>query len=127
MNQYIVESLLGLIAGTFYGITGILPAGLLLIFFDFLNIGNYKSNLGAISLLNLFPISLGAFFNFYKTNNINFAMGFILFFSILIGGFIGSKLVVDKEFQLSKKTIDYISSGLGFIIGILFLISAQRH
>jgi uncharacterized membrane protein YfcA len=127
MNQYIVETLLGLIAGTFYGITGILPAGLLLIFFDLLNIGNYKSNLGAISLLNLFPISLGAFFNFYKTNNINFAMGFILFFSILIGGFIGSKLVVDKEFQLSKKTIDYISSGLGFIIGILFLISAQRH
>jgi hypothetical protein len=54
-------------------------------------------------------------------------MGFILFFSILIGGFIGSKLVVDKEIQLSKKTIDYISSGLGFIIGILFLISAQRH
>jgi hypothetical protein len=41
MNQYIIS-----------GITGILPVGLLLIIFDYLNIGNYASNLGAIALLN---------------------------------------------------------------------------
>lgn len=127
MNQYIIELILGLFAGIFSGITGILPAGILLIFFDYLNIGNYKTNLGAIALLNLFPISLGSFYNFYRTNNINFSMSFILLFSTIIGGFIGSKLVVDKNYELSKKTIHYISAILGFIIGTTFLITAMNE
>jgi len=124
MNQYIIEIILGLFAGLFSGITGIMPAGLILIFFDYLNIGNYKTNLGAIALLNLFPISLGSFYNFYKTNNINYSMGFILLFSIIIGGYIGSKLVVDKKYELSKKNIHYITAALGFIIFITFLTTA---
>jgi len=123
MNQYIIELILGLLAGIFSGITGIMPAGLLLILFDYFNIGNYKNNLGAIALINLFPISLGSFWNFYKSKNINFSMGFILLFSIIIGGYIGSIFVVDKRFELSKKTIYYITSILGFIIGITFLIN----
>jgi uncharacterized membrane protein YfcA len=127
MNQYIIELILGLFAGLFSGITGIMPVGLLLIFFDYFNIGNYKSNLGTIALLNLFPISLGSFYNFYKTNNINYSMGYILLFSIIIGGFIGSKLVLDKKYELSKKTIHYITSILGFIIGITFLITGLNE
>ena len=124
MNQYIIELILGLIVGIFSGITGIMPAGILLIFFDYLNIGNYKSNLGAIALINLFPISLGSFYNFYKTNNINYSMGLILLFSIIVGGYIGSKFVVDTKTELSKKTINYITSGLSFVIFITFLIAA---
>jgi uncharacterized membrane protein YfcA len=124
MNQYIIELLLGLMAGTFSGITGIMPAGLLLILFDLLKIGDYKSNLGAIALLNLFPISLGSFFNFYKSNNVNYSMGFVLLFSIIVGGYLGSELVVDKKYQLSKKTIKYITATLGIIIFITFIISA---
>jgi hypothetical protein len=50
-------------------------------------------------------------------------MGFVLLFSIIIGGYIGSIFVVDKRFELSKKTIHYITSILGFIIGITFLIT----
>lgn len=127
MNQYIIELILGLFAGIFSGITGIFPAGLLLIIFDYFNIGNYKTNLGAIALINLFPISLGSFFNFYRTNNINYSMGFILLISIIAGGYIGSLFVVDKRFELSKKTIHYITSILGFIIGITFLVTAQSE
>jgi uncharacterized membrane protein YfcA len=123
MNQYIIELILGLLTGIFSAMTGILPGGLLLILFDYFNIGNYKSNLGAIAFINLFPISLGSFFNFYRTKNINFSMGFVLLFSIIIGGYIGSIFVVDKRFELSKKTIHYITSILGFIIGITFLIT----
>lgn len=126
MNQYIVELVLGLLAGLLSGTTGILPTGLLLIVFDYFGIGNYKSNLGAIALLNLFPISLGSFWNFYKTNNINYSMGLILLISIIIGGYFGSQLVVDKRYELSKKTIQYITSCLGFIIGITFLIAANK-
>ena len=124
MNQYIVELILGLLAGVFSGITGILPVGLLLIIFDFFNIGDYKSNLGAIALLNLFPISIGSFWEFFKKDKINYSMGLILLASIVTGGYFGTKFLLNEKLNLSKKTIKYITSGLGFTIGILFLISA---
>jgi len=54
-------------------------------------------------------------------------MGFILLLSIIVGGYFGSLLVVDKEYKLSKKSIKYITSFLGFVIGIAFLISAQSE
>jgi uncharacterized membrane protein YfcA len=127
MNQYVIELILGLLAGGLSGATGIMPTGLLLLFFDYLEIGNYKNNLGAIALLNLFPISLGSFWNYYKTNNVNYSMGLILLISIIIGGYFGSKLVVDKHYELSKKTIQYMTSILGFIIGVTFLISAWNQ
>jgi hypothetical protein len=37
--------ILGLAAGILSGATGILPIGVLLLIFDYLGIGNYKSNL----------------------------------------------------------------------------------
>ena len=125
MNQYIIELILGLFAGFLSGITGILPVGILLLIFDYLKIGDYRSNLGAIALLNLFPITAGSFWEFFKAKKINYSLGYILLISIIVGGYIGSKLVVQEKFQLSKKTIKYITSGLGFTIGILFLISSQ--
>lgn len=127
MNQYIIELILGLAAGILSGVTGILPVGVLLLIFDYLGIGNYKSNLGAIALLNLFPISIGSFWNFYKTNNVNFSMGFILLLSIITGAYFGSILVLDKRYELSKKQINYLTSVLGFTIGIAFLIAAWRE
>ena len=125
MIQFIIELILGLLAGLFSGITGILPIGLLLIIFDFLKIGDYKSNLGAIALLNLFPISAGSFWEFYKEDKINYSMGFTLLFSIIIGGILGAKLVLNGKEALTKKTIKYVTSVLGFTIGIFFLISAE--
>lgn len=127
MNQYIIELILGLAAGILSGVTGILPIGVLLLIFDYLGIGNYKSNLGAIALLNLFPISIGSFWNFYKTNNVNFSMGFILLLSIITGSYFGSILVLDKRYELSKKQINYLTSVLGFTIGIAFLIAALKE
>jgi uncharacterized membrane protein YfcA len=124
MNQYIFELILGLLAGLFSGMTGILPVGLLLIIFDFFKIGDYKSNLGAIALINLFPISIGSFWEFFKVDKINYSMGLILLASIVTGGYFGTKIVVNEKYNLSKKTIKYITSGLGFTIWILFLISA---
>ena len=67
MNQYIIEAILGVISGVFLGITGILPVGVLLIIIDYLNIGDYRSNLGAIMFLNLFPYTITSFYEFYKT------------------------------------------------------------
>ena len=124
MNQYIIEAILGLICGVFLGITGILPAGIILIVLDYLNIGDYISNLAAILFLNLFPFSIGSIYEFYKTKNINYELGWILVFSIIIGSYIGSKYVVGAGFKLSIKQIKYISAMVGLIMCILFLISA---
>jgi uncharacterized membrane protein YfcA len=124
MNQYIIEAILGLLSGIFLGITWILPVGLFLIILDYLYIGDYRSNLGAILFLNLFPYTIGSIYEFYKTKKINYRLGWILLFSITVGSYIGSKYVVGAGFKLSIKQIKYISSFLGLLMCILFFISA---
>ena len=125
MNQYIIELILGLICGLFLGITGIAPTGLILLALDYFNIGNYITNLGTILFLNLFPITIGSVWEFYKAKEINFSMGLILLFSVVAGSYFGSKMVVgNKSNKLSTKSIKYITSLLGFIIGICFLFAA---
>lgn len=125
MNQYIVEFTLGILSGIFLGITGIAPTGLILLALDYLKIGDYKSSLGAILFLNLFPITIGSVWEFYKADKINFNMGYILLLSVIIGGFIGSKFIVGEKYKLSNKTIKYITSALGVVIGVSFFVSAQ--
>jgi|694.fasta_scaffold33525_5 uncharacterized membrane protein YfcA len=125
MNQYIIELILGLLCGAFLGITGIAPTGIVLLVLDYFNIGDYITNLGTILFINLFPITVGSVWEFYKAKKIDYTMGLILFLSIVFGGFLGSKLVVDDKYKLSEKTIKYITSAVGFVIGICFLISAQ--
>lgn len=124
MYKYLIETLLGIISGLFLGITGIAPTGLILIILDYLNIGEYKSTLGAILFLNLFPITLGSVWEFYKAKQIDFKIGFILLMSVFFGSYFGSQLVVGEKYNLSEKTLKYITSGLGFFIGIIYLISA---
>ena len=124
MNQYIIEAILGLLSGIFLGITGILPVGVFLIILDYLNIGDYRSNLGAILFLNLFPYTIGSIYEFYKTKKINYRLGWILLFSIIVGSYIGSKYVVGAGLKLSIKQIKYISAMVGLITCILFFISA---
>jgi uncharacterized membrane protein YfcA len=125
MNKFIIEMVVGLICGVFLGITGIAPTGLIILALDYLKIDDYITNLGTILFINLFPITIGSVWEFYKAKKIDFTMGIILFLSIAMGGFLGSKLVVDKNYKLSKKTIKYITSILGLVIFISFLISAQ--
>ena len=124
MNQYIIEAILGLISGIFLGVTGILPIGIILIALDYLNIGNYVSNLGAIMFINLFPVTIGSIYEFYKTKKINYSLAWILLLSIVLGSYIGSKYVVGAGLKLSIKQIKYISAMVGLITCILFFISA---
>ena len=124
MNPYIIEAILGLVSGIFLGITGILPIGIILIALDYLNIGDYISNLGAILFLNLFPVTIGSIYEFYKSKKINFTLGWILLFSIIVGSYIGSKYIVGKGFKLSVKQIKYVSAILALIMMIVFFISA---
>jgi len=125
MNQILIETFLGLITGLFLGITGIPPTGLILIALDYFKIGDYKSNLGAILFLNLFPITIGSVFEFYKSKQINFSLGFIILFSVILGSFIGSKFIAGyKNKTLSTKEIKYITAYLSLFTGFIFLVSA---
>jgi len=123
MRKGVIEIILGLLCGIFLGITGIAPTGVILILLDFLQIGDYKSNLGTILFLYLFPLSIGSVYKFYKSNKINFSLGGILLFTTIVGSYISSTFVVGNKNQLSTKTIKYITSCLGFFIGIVFLLS----
>ena len=125
MNQYITETFFGLLSGLFLGITGIPATGFTLLGLDYFKVNDYKSILGAILFLNLFPISLGSVWEFYGANKIDFTMGWILLITIVIGSYIGSKYVVSGKNQLSIKTIKYITAYFSFLTGILFLISAN--
>ena len=124
MNKYIIGSILGLISGVFLGVTGILPAGIILIVLDYLNVNDYISNLGAILFLYLFPFSIGSIYEFYKTKNINYELSWILLISIIVGSYIGSKYVVGAGLQLSIKQIKYISAIIGLTMFFLFFTSA---
>ena len=124
MIIYIIEAFFGILSGLFLGITGIPASGITLLGLDYFKVNDYKSILGAILFLNLFPISLGSVWEFHKAGKIDFIMGEILLLTIIIGSYIGSKYVVSGKNQLSTKTIKYITSYFSFLTGILFLLSA---
>ena len=42
----------------------------------------------------------------------------------MLGSFIGSKFVAGEKAMLSTKAVKYITSFMGFIVGIVFLYSA---
>jgi uncharacterized membrane protein YfcA len=125
MIQYFIEVFFGLLSGVFLGITGIPATGFVLLGLDYFNVNDYKSILGAVLFLNLFPISLGSVWEFYKAGKIDFIMGWILLVTTMIGSYIGSKYVVSGKNQLSIKTIKYITAYFSFFTGILFIISAH--
>jgi uncharacterized membrane protein YfcA len=127
MFQYILEFTLGLLSGIFMGITGISGLPLLILSFDYFKIDEYKKILGAIMFVNLFPITIGSLWEFYKNKQIDFKMGWIVLFTTIIGSYLGSKLVISGKNSLSYKSIKYISAGFSIVTGILFLISAYNE
>ena len=77
MNELLIKSTLGLIYGLFLGTTGIAPTSLVLLLLDLCKFGDYKSNLGAILFINLFPLSTGSFYEFYKVKQVDFSLAYI--------------------------------------------------
>ena len=124
MLQYLIQIVLGVLSGLFLGITGIAPTGLILIALDNLKIGDYKSNLGAILMLNIFPITISSVYQFYKSDKINYSLAFILLFSIITGSYFGSKMVIGKNSFLTVKNIKYLTGLLSLLVAGVFLISA---
>ncbi len=128
----VIELVLGLLSGLCLGITGIAPTSLILIVLDALHIGNFKKTIGAILFVNLFPLTTGSVWEFYKAGQIDFTMGYVLTASIMIGAYFGAKMVVrgggdgGSRWNLTEKTIKYITAIMGFFIGAVFWWSAAN-
>jgi len=124
MLEYVIYILFGLVSGFALGTTSFNPIGLILLLLNALNIGDYKSNLGALIVLNLFPITIGSSFEFYKSGLINWPLALVLCVTITLGSYLGSKIIINKKYDISTKTIKYFTGYVVVIIGIAFLISA---
>ena len=88
--------------------------------------GDYKTILGTVLYVILFPLSVGSVWEFYKAKKINFFVGNILIITMVVGSYFGSKLVLDERFQLTEKTIKYITAIMTFIVSIVFFIAAYN-
>ena len=122
MTNEITIVLIGLFAGIISGITGVGSAVVLLTLLNYFKlIENYTTLKGTILYTLLFPVSILSVYNYYKSGNVNIYVGTILVGSVVLGGFLGSKLIL-----LSKESGDIISkrvSGIILIIcGILILM-----
>ena len=124
MLELFIYTLFGLASGFCLGTTGFNPVSLILLLLDALNIGDYRSNLGSIMVLNLFPITSGSVYRFYKSNMINWSLALILIVTITLGSYYGSALITNKKYELTEKSIKYFSACLSLLIGFSFLISA---
>lgn len=118
--------LIGLLSGILLGLTGILPLGFFILLLKYLDVGDYKTILGTVLYLIVFPLSIGSALEFYKAKKINFFVGNILLITMIIGSFLGSKLVLDERFQFTEKKIKYISAIMTFVASILFFINAYK-
>lgn len=122
--ETVIEVIIGFSSGIFLGITGIIPTAIILLLLNLLNIGTYKSNLGAILLVMLFPVTIGSVYEFYKTKQINYYLSLILLISISIGSYIGSSFVAGNNGTLTPRTIKVITGFVTFFVGIGFFYSA---
>jgi uncharacterized membrane protein YfcA len=115
MNVHILSLLIGLISGCVSGITGVGSTTLLFTLVYYFNlIGNYTTIKGTMLYTLLFPVSLFSVYNYYKNGNIDMKIGNLLVISMLIGGYLGSKLIL-----LEKERGDIISKRIGGIITII--------
>jgi uncharacterized membrane protein YfcA len=122
----VIIIIIGLFFGIMMGMTGILPIGLLIMVLKYLNVGDYKTILGTVLYVILFPITIGSVWDFYNARKINYFVANVLLVTLIIGSFLGSKFVLDERIQLSEKTIKYISAVITLIASILFFISAYK-
>jgi uncharacterized membrane protein YfcA len=126
MLNIIFICLIGFVSGLLLGLTGILPLGFFIILLKYLDVGDYKTIMGTVLYVLLFPLTFGSIWEFYKAKKLNFFVGNILILTMVIGSYFGSKLVLDERFKLTEKTIKYITAVMTFIFSIVFFITAYN-
>ena len=126
MFEIIVSIILGLFSGFLSGFTGISSAGIILAGLSLTKvIKYYKTLIGTMLYVVVFPITAGSVWQFYKTKKINYFIGNILLVSFLLGSYLGTKTILNADLKISEKTIKYITSVIAFTLGTYFFYSAS--
>jgi uncharacterized membrane protein YfcA len=127
IKNIIITSLLGLFGGFLSGFTGLATTGIILVGLSISHvITDYKTLLGTLLYVIAFPLSIGSLWEFYKQKKINFLLGNIIVVTMIIGSFMGTKVILSKNYNISTKFIKYLSGIISVIIGIYFLIDAYN-
>jgi len=123
MFDFLVYIICGFFSGFCMGTTTFNPITIILLILDALKIGDYKKNEGSIMLLNVFPITIGSTYTFYKKNLIDYPLAITLIITVTLGSYLGSFLVTNKKNALTDKQIKYFTGFVSLIFGIIFLIA----
>jgi len=116
MSNNILPIMIGLFSGFISGVSGMGSTILLLTLVYYFNvIDDYSTIKGTILYTLLFPITILSVYNYYKKGHVNIYIGTILVLSMIIGGYLGSKLIL----LLNKDSGDTISRRIGGIISIM--------
>jgi uncharacterized membrane protein YfcA len=126
MFNIILICLVGIIIGLLSSVTGILFSGLAILSLKYLDVGDYKTILGTMLYILLFPLSICSVSEFYKEKKINFFVGNLLLITFIIGGYFGSKLVLNDYYNLSEKKIKYLTAILTLFSSSLFFVEAYN-
>lgn len=126
MLDILITLALGFTSGFFTGITGIGSAGIILAGLSLTKvIKDYKTIMGTILYILMFPVTLGSVWEFYKVEKINFLIGNVLLISSIAGTFLGSRIALNDDLKMSEKTIKYITSAVALSMGSYFFYSAS--
>ena len=126
MFNIILICLVGIIIGLISGVTSILFSGFAVLSLKYLDVGDYKTILGTMLYVLLFPLSIGSALEFYKAKKINFFVGNLLLITLIIGGYFGSRLVLNDYYNLSEKKIKYLTAILSLFSSSLFFYEAYK-
>ena len=121
-KDIVVSVVLGLLCGFMSGFTGITPIGIILIGLLTSHFASdYKTLIGTLLYVIIFPISIGSVWLFYKNKKINFLLGNILIVTMIIGSFVGSKLILESGIKISDRFIKHVTGVIGIIVGLYFI------
>lgn len=126
MLDILITIALGVTSGIFTGFTGIGSSGIILAGLSLTKVlKDYKTIMGTMLYILMFPVTLGSTWEFYKVNKINFLIGNVLLVSSVIGTFLGSRIALNEDLKISEKTIRYVTSAVALSIGSYFFYSAS--
>jgi uncharacterized membrane protein YfcA len=118
LKKYILSAVIGILVGFIGGLQGIAGGfyiSLLLLLFDITK--SQRKTAGTTLLAVVFPLSIGALYEYWKTNDIDIVVGLIITFFYMIFAWVGAKY--NKKIQ--EKYIYLSLSILLFLTSIYFL------
>ena len=114
IKNYILSALIGIVVGFIGGIQGIAGGfyiSLLLLMFNITK--TQRETAGTTLLAIVFPLSIGALWEYWKTNDINIVVSLIVTFFYIIFAWLGAKLnknISEKKIYLSLSILLFLTS-----------------